>query len=153
MLLHFTEAIRSLLEGMRPLFEAIEALDVWLDPARRAFLLCFYTPLPDHAGELSSPPAAKRRRKRGRKAIDADHARLILMAQYIDAGLVAKRGPTAAVRQLPEFADYAPHVRDQLIDRLVGKYNDPEFQAELAQRRSNPDWRENIDRLRKSHTN
>jgi hypothetical protein len=110
----------------------------------------FYRPLSESPADPAvTAPAPEKRARRGPKIIKEDHSRLIMMAQFIDAGFAER--PTLAVRLLPEFQDIKEHARDQFIDRLVGKFNDPAmFQQELALLRQTPDWRETIERLRKS---
>jgi hypothetical protein len=102
------------------------------------------TPPSDEAEVLA------KRRKRGRKAFEDDHGRLIQMAQAIDAGDVERNEPTAAVRLLPEYGDMLQHNREQFEKRLVDKFNKPEFQQELSQRRKTEEWQAAVAQRKKS---
>ena len=99
------------------------------------------------ASELSGVPAKQRR---GRKKIDEDEGLLIMMAQAIDAGVVERNKPTFAVRQLPGYADMPEYNRKSYEDRLVGKFNKPEFQQKLTQQQTTQDWQAAVAQLKKS---
>lgn len=128
------------------LWEWDRAIRRWIDSQRKP-------KLPLDEGQTAPPSGLSERpakRRRGRQTIDEDRGLLILMAQMINADEVENNRPTPAVRLLPGYADVPEHNRKAFEDRLVGKYNSPEFQQELSQLRNAPDWRVTIERRKKS---
>jgi hypothetical protein len=137
LLLQWAEGMRRMLESLIPYLRQWQA-------ASAAFSKWFVTPLPDRPSATLSSKQWKRGYG-GRKAIEGDDERLILMAQLIDAGLALD--PTGAAKKLAESDGLEEHNRKSFIPRLVRKFNRGGFQGKLSGLRQTPEWRVAVQRV------